>query len=85
MVYSASAELRGWTVSLFANAAQFAGSRPFESASGVSANSAIVDPQGRVIGQVMTGGIIAPRRYERRGYFVWFRLNGAILVASFGR
>jgi len=73
MVYSASAELRRWTVSSFANAAQFAGSRPFESASGVSANSAIVDPQGRVIGQVMTGGIIAPRRYELAAGTILFR------------
>jgi hypothetical protein len=73
MVYSASAELRRWTVSSFANAAQFAGSRPFESASGVSANSAIVDPQGRVIGQVMTGGIIGPRRYELAAGTILFR------------
>jgi hypothetical protein len=62
-------------VSSFANAAQFAGSRPFESASGASANSAIVEPRGRVIGQVMTGGIIAPRRYELAAGTVLFRFG----------
>jgi hypothetical protein len=60
-------------VSSFANAAQFAGSRPFEFASGASANSAIVDPRGRVIGQVMTGGIMAPARYELAAGTILFR------------
>jgi len=62
-------------VGSFANAAQFAGSRPFETASGASPNSAIVDPQGRVIGHVMTGGIIAPKRYELAAGTVLFRFG----------
>jgi hypothetical protein len=49
-------------VSAFANAGQFAGSESFLAANG--ANSTIVDPRGNVIAHVMTGGMIAPQRYE---------------------
>ena len=59
---------------VFANAAQFAGSRPFEAASGAGAE--IVDPHGRVIGRVSTGGVISPTRHETRAGDILFRFGG---------
>ena len=62
-------------MSSFANAAQFAGATPFERASG--AGSAIVDPQGNVIGHVMTGGIIDPKRCELQPGNILFRFGAS--------
>jgi hypothetical protein len=63
----------------FANSQHFAGFKPHALASGVDLNpdNALVDPQGRVIGYVSTGGILGPVRHELPAGSIIFRFGSS--------